>query len=59
MSTRLLWIVLIAACYAAILAGLDYAYRLPSGQHTMLPLLVGAPATLLSRHAWRRIWRIA
>ena len=59
MSHRILWMAALAVACAAIVAGVVYAYRLPSGEHSLLPLIVAAPAVLLAKLAWRRLRRAA
>jgi hypothetical protein len=59
MSIRILWVVALVAAWTAIVAGGVYAYRLPSGQHNLLPLIVAAPAVLLAKLAWRQVRRTA
>ena len=59
MSVRILWVSALAAAWAAILAGVVYAYRLPSDHHSLLPLIVAAPAVLLAKLAWRQLRRAA
>ena len=59
MSIRILWLAALAVACAAIVAGLVYAYRLPSGDHNLLPLIIAAPAVLLAKLAWRQLRRAA
>ena len=59
MSIRIVWVAALVVAWAAILAGFVYAYRLPSGEHNLLPLIVAAPAVLLAKLAWRQLRRAA
>ena len=57
MTARILWMTVVVLSSATVVAAIIYAYRLPAGQNSLLPLMIAAPAALMARLAWRQVRR--